>query len=134
MKIYVNRVPAEGFKERATYNPSGMDMERQDVHLDQPFDVDAFIVKAAEELVVNADIRCPVRFSCARCLEDFSSVLTVEAILTYQVQPTDVVDITGDVRQEIVLAYPMIPVCQPTCRGLCLTCGQNLNRGSCSHP
>ena len=45
----------------------------------------------------------------------------------------DVVDITDDVRQEIMLAYPMIPVCRPDCKGLCSVCGQNLNAGPCQH-
>ncbi len=134
MKIYVNRVPAEGLKEHATYDPAGMDMERQDIHLDRAFDVDARITKADQELVVNADIHCPVRFTCARCLEDFHSTLELDAVFSYEVRPTDIVDITDDVRQDIILAYPMIPICQPSCRGLCSRCGQNLNLGTCSHP
>jgi uncharacterized protein len=42
-----------------------------------------------------------------------------------------VVDITNDIRQEIILAYPMIPICRQTCKGLCAVCGYNLNQGVC---
>ena len=45
----------------------------------------------------------------------------------------EMVDITDDVRQEIILAYPMIPICAPGCKGLCPACGWNLNQGSCVH-
>ena len=133
MKIHVNRIPDEGLSERATYDPAALDMERDDVHLVQPFTVDAFITKADEELVVDADIRRPVHLSCARCLEEFDVVVTAKSLFTYKVHPTEVVDITEDVRQEIILAYPMVPVCRPGCKGLCASCGQNLNAGTCNH-
>ena len=133
MKIYVNRVPEEGLREHATYDPAAMDMDREDIHLAEPFEVDAFITKVDEELVVRAEIHCPLRLDCARCLATFASTVTADAVFSYTVHPSDVVDITDDVRQEIVLAYPMIPVCGPDCKGLCSGCGQNLNVSPCRH-
>ena len=133
MKIQVNRIPEDGLRERATYDPAALDMERDDVRFVQPFAVDAFITKADTELIVDAEIHCPVRLACARCLEEFDSTVTAKALFTYKVESTDVVDITEDIRQEIVLAYPMVPVCRPDCKGLCALCGQNLNAGTCSH-
>jgi len=133
MKIYVSRVPEEGLRCHETYDPTPLDMERLDIHLRRPFDVDAHVALADRELVVNADIRCPLQMMCGRCLEEFTSTVEMGAIFSYQVQPSDVVDITDDVRQEIMLAYPMIPVCRPDCKGLCRECGQNLNTGVCVH-
>ena len=133
MKIYVNRIPAEGLRDHAAYDPSMMDMDRDDIHPAQPFEIDTLIAKADQELVVNAHIRCALRLTCARCLEEFSSLVSAEAMFSYKVRPTDIVDITEDVRQEIILAYPMIPICQPDCKGLCSACGQNRNMASCSH-
>ena len=133
MKIHVNRVPEEGLQERATYNPAGMDMERDDIHLREPFEVDATINKADKELVVIAQIRTPLVMSCARCLEEFPFEIQTQAILSYPVGPSDVVDITEDVRQEIILNYPIIPICRKDCKGLCLRCGQNLNERTCEH-
>ena len=133
MKIYVNRVPLEGVKERAVYDPAGMDMDAADIHVVEPFEVEAFITTVERELLIKAEIRAPLRCRCARCLEEFAAVVTPSAVFSYPVQPSDVVDITDDVRQEIILAYPMIPVCRPDCRGLCAVCGQNLNLAACPH-
>lgn len=133
MKIHANRVPDEGCQQRAAYDPAQLDMDREDVHPDRPFEVEVTIHKSQEELIVRAGIRCALRCTCARCLEDFSMTVGPDAIFSYHVRPGDVVDITEDVRQEVVLAYPVIPVCRPECRGLCPVCGQNLNRGSCAH-
>ena len=133
MKIQVNRIPDEGLNEHATYDPSKLDMDRQDIRLKDPVEVDAQVTKTDDELLVRVDIECPMRMECARCLEEFASVLRADALFNYQVKPSDIVDITDDVRQEIILGYPMIPVCRPDCRGLCRVCGRNLNHGDCAH-
>lgn len=133
MKIHVNRIPEEGLQQRATYDPSLLDMDRPDIHLREPFAIDAMLVLADKELVVHADIRCSVHLTCARCLDEFSQELTPKAIFSYHVHPTDVIDITDDVRQEIILAYPMVPLCRPDCKGLCSRCGNNLNHARCAH-
>ena len=39
----------------------------------------------------------------------------------------DTVDLTGPIRDEVALAIPVRPVCRPDCRGLCPTCGTDLN-------
>ena len=133
MKIHVNRIPTEGLRERATYDSATLDMERDDIRLARPFEVETFATMADRELVVEVGIYSELHMMCARCLEAFDVTLTPRALFTYSVQPTDVVDITDDVRQEIMLAYPMVPVCRPDCKGLCRFCGQNLNAGACSH-
>lgn len=133
MKIYVNRIPEEGLQERATYNPSTMDMERDDIHLRRPYEVNARITKIERELVVSAQITCQIELTCARCLEEFPQTIHPHGVFSYPVGATDVVDITEDIRQEVILAYPMIPVCRQDCKGLCSACGQNLNLATCRH-
>ena len=133
MKIHVNSIPEEGVQQHERYDPSAMDMDREDVHPQSPFEVDVFVARSDRELIVKADIQCPLRCTCARCLEDFTDRVETGAVFTYRVQPTDVVDITDDVRQEVILAYPMVPVCKPDCKGLCAACGQNLNLAACAH-
>ncbi len=36
--------------------------------------------------------------------------------------------------EQVVLALPMKPLCDPSCRGLCAGCGANLNLGPCACP
>jgi uncharacterized metal-binding protein YceD (DUF177 family) len=47
--------------------------------------------------------------------------------------PPDVdrVDVTEELRQTLLLALPIKPLCEDDCRGLCPRCGINLNTGSC---
>lgn len=133
MKIHVNRVPESGLEEHISYDSRPLDMDRFDVHLHEPFKVDAFITKVERQLVVRIQVCCTLYCLCARCLDEFSVVVRPQAVFSYTVDPPDVVDITEDVRQEILLTYPMIPVCQADCKGLCISCGQNWNHNSCEH-
>jgi uncharacterized protein len=50
------------------------------------------------------------------------------------VGPDETVDLTEVVRQHLVLAMPIAPRCQDACRGLCATCGADLNLGPCTCP
>ena len=41
------------------------------------------------------------------------------------------IDLDPLVREQVLLALPMHAVCTDDCKGLCGTCGQNLNEGQC---
>jgi uncharacterized protein len=41
------------------------------------------------------------------------------------------IDLDPLVREQVLLAVPMHAVCTEDCRGLCGTCGQDLNEGQC---
>jgi len=43
----------------------------------------------------------------------------------------DTVDLSEVVRQHLLLALPIAPRCREACRGLCPTCGADLNVGRC---
>jgi uncharacterized protein len=43
----------------------------------------------------------------------------------------NILDLSELVREQVLLALPMNPVCEESCRGVCPKCGQNLNRGEC---
>ena len=71
---------------------------------------------------------------CARCGGDFDFTLTVDDF-TASVETdekSEFVDLTDELRQSIILALPSYPVCRQDCRGVCVTCGKNLNEGPCT--
>ncbi len=43
------------------------------------------------------------------------------------------IDLDPVVREQVLLALPVSVVCREDCRGLCPTCGQNLNEQDCGH-
>ncbi|MFO0597650.1 MAG: DUF177 domain-containing protein [Myxococcaceae bacterium] len=43
------------------------------------------------------------------------------------------IDLDPVVREQVLLALPVSVVCRDDCRGLCTTCGQDLNERDCGH-
>ncbi len=86
--------------------------------------------------------------SCDRCLEDYSipystgtkMIYTEDGTLDPENKQDDLhflsagqatADLTDDVRQNLLLNLPMKSICSESCKGLCATCGANLNEKQC---
>ncbi len=41
------------------------------------------------------------------------------------------IDLTRALREQILLSIPPSPLCSEDCKGLCPTCGKDLNEGEC---
>jgi uncharacterized metal-binding protein YceD (DUF177 family) len=96
-----------------------------------------------EGVLVSGEIEAPVEGSCARCLEPIEDtlVLDVQELFAYSGSTTeatseedevrrvdgDYLDLEPMVRDAVVLALPLAPVCSEDCAGLCVDCGQRLD-------
>ena len=84
--------------------------------------------------------------SCSRCLEPVERDREVEVDLRFEpeLDPWDEgpglyaleanreeIDVGPALREELILALPEYPLCDPDCRGLCPLCGQDLNEADC---
>ncbi len=100
----------------------------------QPLHYRFFIQPVSDRLVVRGTVSVSLEFQCGRCAEFFSTTVEESSFLqAYEISgATETVDVTPDIREEILLRLPHFPVCSPDCRGLCPRCGTNLNRGSCA--
>ncbi|HLW59384.1 MAG TPA: DUF177 domain-containing protein [bacterium] len=97
-------------------------------------------VRTALSLVCGACLvrfEQPLEFSIA---EEFGRPATATAAVEAElgpddfvtpVGPDDTIDVTEVVRQHLILALPLAPRCREGCRGLCPTCGADLNAGAC---
>ena len=86
------------------------------------------------ELLVRGAVWQKMTCVCSRCADTFETeVRDAEFVYCLEInEQTDCVDLTGEVREAIILALPSYPVCSKTCKGLCMTCGKNLNGGICT--
>jgi len=57
--------------------------------------------------------------------------LKQEDLDTY-VHDGKLIDLVPVVREQLVLAIPITPLCQEDCKGICTTCGADLNQSPCS--
>lgn len=99
-----------------------------------------------EGVLVTGTIEGTVAARCARCLTDIpTDGISVEACElfvapghelpeeeeAYEVEGFDI-DLEPMVRDLVALSMPLNPVCKQDCKGLCATCGKDLNEGPCS--
>lgn len=107
--------------------------------------------RAGQELFFQGHIDGTVVGHCARCLEeytfnlgkDFFVMLVPKLDLPADVELSDDdldlsfydgdhIDLSPLMREQIVLALPTRPLCRDDCKGLCPTCGANLNTQACA--
>jgi uncharacterized protein len=90
------------------------------------------------------------RLECSRCLKPYTKTLRGEIDFSIQEVANDTVgrddvpetellvtagasevDISGPVREALLLEIPLQPLCREDCRGLCPICGVNRNEEAC---
>ncbi len=133
MKIHVTEIPDEGIrlKEHIDLQSKSLDVKAQNGIFLEAIDVTADIKKSGRDVFVDVAMEGPCEYTCARCLSKFQDVFKKGFNVNYEVEPDGVVEIDEDIRQEIILDYPMKVLCKPDCEGLCPNCGQNLNIAKC---
>ena len=103
------------------------------MRVEGPVRYDLRINLVNSELIVRGDLKVDMSFLCVRCAEFFPVTVHEPSFLNVReaVDRTECVDLTGDIRESIILAFATNPVCDPGCKGLCAQCGTNLNRKKC---
>lgn len=121
----------------------------------RPARVDAKLINTGKGILAEVRLKVDVTMNCGRCLEPFTFPLAVSFEQEYREgegpagksgeredegegEGEDVawyegetIDLSDAVRDNILLALPMKPLCREACAGLCPQCGANLNYGKC---
>jgi uncharacterized protein len=90
-------------------------------------------VMAGADLIVTGKASVPLDTVCARCFDDIHVTIAVKDLCFHFEKVRDLeVDLTDDVREELLLAVPSCFYCSADCKGICPMCGANLNHASCT--
>lgn len=107
------------------------------------------ISNTGDALLVTGTVEGVAKTACARCLDEFSFEVTgdIEGYFLldsekdapedmdddeFDVLPADkVIDLEPLITAALLLEFPLIPLCDEDCKGLCARCGANLNEGPC---
>ncbi len=132
MKINVKRIPAGG--ETLLGTEPGSIMELEDPELGFPHEI-GYRLQAqiqGNALLVVGTLDTSARLLCSRCLVNFELPLHIGQFVVHQeLHGEDFVDLTANIREDILLELPQRALCRPECKGLCPNCGKNLNEGAC---
>lgn len=134
MYIEVARIPPEGL-ELAGFESGCFNKETGDAGMEVlapvEYNLKAFYVSG--ELVVTGRLEIELQVLCSRCAVPFKMKVIEKRFDAVIEAPegTESVDLTADMREAILCAFPTHPVCRKECKGLCAQCGKDLNNGEC---
>lgn len=132
MKIFINSIPEEGLNVEEVRDAKELDLETKEIKFVLPLQIRAFISRDKENVFADIDVESKMSMQCVRCLNTFSVPYSKHAMLNFPIEGQHSIEIDEDLRQEIILDYPIVPLCKPDCKGLCPKCGKDLNEGPCS--
>jgi uncharacterized protein len=155
MKLDLSEI-ARTVGARASYDFRETVPDDEEIRFRGPLTGTLTVTNAGQMLLLQGKLTGEVELTCGRCLEPFT--WSVEAALDEQFalelaagphpdpkvqddEPAAPVfvgrsldlDLTELLRQNVLVAMPIKPLCRSDCAGLCPVCGADRNQGDCGH-
>lgn len=128
---------------RSVEAPEDLGVELIKVAPGSPVELDLRLESVAEGVLVSGTVGATASGECGRCLDPVDERIDVRVVelFAYPGSQTDEttdedeiarliddrIDLEPVVRNAIVLALPLTPLCDPDCSGLCAGCGERLD-------
>ncbi len=105
----------------------------------------ATVSRTSQGLLVQVHLEAETPQVCVRCLKPFRQHLVADFEELYAFSEHDlsegslrypytgILDLAPLIREYLILAIPISPVCSPDCKGLCPVCGADRNEENCGH-
>ncbi|TKJ33896.1 hypothetical protein CEE39_03165 [bacterium (candidate division B38) B3_B38] len=125
----------------------------EEVDVINPCFVELKLTPIGTKYRIIGSIRLKLKLQCSRCSEsypfdlfsDFDLLYLPIEKMTSEVElelkdkdaniayySEDRIELLELLQEQVLLALPMKPICSEECKGLCLSCGTNLNISSCN--
>ena len=113
------------------------------IRTEVPVVVDTLLEWVSDGLLATGTVEGAWDAPCRRCLKPAKGDLRVEFQELFEPRPRegesyrlghDSIDFEPLAREALTLDLPLAPLCTEDCRGLCPTCGADLNMGDCDCP
>lgn len=148
MKIQIFDIPEEGLNLELEETP-----QLEGIRITKPFKAILSIKKSGMEVLIKGIVSGEVELQCSRCLKEYIMPVKTTVEVSYhpieEINKEELVELKRNemdvdfyrdseidteniIRDQILLAIPMKPLCSEDCKGLCPICGVNLNEESCS--
>lgn len=121
--------------------------EAAGLRLAEPVEVRLEVQQTGSDVLVRGGFGTTVHEHCRRCLRPIERPAGDTVTLVYRRGLSEVeaeqqevytigqgsqeLDLGPALREHLILAAPRYGVCEESCRGLCPTCGKDLNEGPC---
>lgn len=149
MIIDVFKLRTKGKDEESfnlSYTPDQSLLSIPDATFSSPVKIDVLVEVYPDEVYCSGTLTYEITAPCARCLVSTSVVRSLDFDERFLpdtradeeeddalIYKRDKIDLTKFVNELILTDMPYVLICKDDCKGLCPTCGQNLNETDCGH-
>jgi uncharacterized protein len=137
---------------RKSYAPGSIDYHSAEIKQAEPLEVTATAEMLDGQIRITGELETKIELVCARCLETVIEEVNRAFDLFYRpvtkdLKPkedrlkdddTEIGFFDGEglfladvLKEQVLLALPLKVICRSDCRGLCPSCGANLNHEEC---
>ena len=142
---------------QGAFEPGTVDFSSDNIRQTGLLEWSASAERPGGEIRINGSLKATVELMCSRCLDTARLDIAKSFDLFFRQRDELMFDEDDEIelaewdtrtafftgtqvaigeilREQILLALPMKALCRVDCKGLCPTCGTNLNSGSCHCP
>ena len=132
MRIELGRLTELPFEVSEDIDAKKWDLDSFDVKFIKNIHIDCEFRRLGKDILVHCSVLTHRLITCSRCLGESEQEVAQDFNLSYPVPlRSDYLEIDNDLREEVLLNFPMRVLCRPDCRGICPGCGANLNFQKC---
>lgn len=153
MQIEVDSLDEAGAPFAHSYADAELDLEDERARIAGETQISGRAARKSEQIRVHGALQTNVEVLCDRCLTPIETHVAIEFDVTYvplaidaskeaselqdeemsfSVYEGEAIDVDELVREQVLLALPTRLLCREDCKGLCPTCGADLNRQTCA--
>ncbi len=136
LKLDIRKLDNEGQMFTGKVQVDALELEITDPSVDLSFgdevEYSLHVSSVSEGVLVAGSVSVDVNAECGRCLCKYTFKLELNDICHFseEVKENDL-DVSDDIREDILIALPSKLLCNEHCKGLCTNCGKNLNNDPC---
>jgi uncharacterized protein len=152
MFLDVKNLAVRKLRIRKSYAPGSIDFHTADIKQTEPLEVTATAELLDGQIRITGELETKIELVCARCLEPVIEDVSRAFDLFYRPVAKDLkpkedrlkdddteigffegqgLFLADVLREQVLLALPLKVICRSDCRGLCPSCGVNLNHEEC---
>ena len=126
--------------------------EDEELSFGSPIEYELTVTKSGDTVWIRGPVRAEVTLRCSRCLEDFAYSIRTDLDIEFAPKSAapdapeielksdeldlyyyegEEIEIDSFVFEEVMLNLPIKALCSESCKGICPTCGKNLNVEQC---
>jgi uncharacterized protein len=132
MKLNIHQIPPGGMEIDTAIDSDCLGIQRSKRLKDlSPIICELHAELSEKNLILKGSAMVLLDCCCDRCLKECEVEAHSDEVEIVIEDCPDIVDLTSYVREDILLAFPQLCLCKDDCKGLCYSCGQDLNESQC---